>query len=147
MLRQVPAIMLMAVSRFAAFRSGILVLAISSSCFFVMDATFVLLGTPEPLSIPTAFLIRTAAGGVLVMKLQEQIAWENQQKKLGKVIEVLVEDKDGLTNRYRGRSAWDAPDEVDGMVIFRSDRAIEPGTFVQVRITEVLVHDVIGVEV
>ena len=49
MLRQVPAIMLMAVSRFAAFRSGILVLAISSSCFFVMDATFVLLGTPEPL--------------------------------------------------------------------------------------------------
>ena len=82
-----------------------------------------------------------------LMKLQEQIAWENQQKKLGKVIEVLVEDKDGLTNRYRGRSAWDAPDEVDGMVIFRSDRAIEPGTFVQVRITEVLVHDVIGVEV
>lgn len=82
-----------------------------------------------------------------LMKLQEQIAWENQQKKLGKVIEVLVEDKDGLTNRYRGRSAWDAPDDVDGMVIFRSDRAIEPGTFVQVRITEVLVHDVIGVEV
>ena len=82
-----------------------------------------------------------------LMKLQEQIAWENQQKKLGKVIEVLVEDKDGLTNRYRGRSAWDAPDEVDGVVIFRSDRAIEPGTFVQVRITEVLVHDVIGVEV
>lgn len=82
-----------------------------------------------------------------LMKLQEQIAWENQQKKLGKVIEVLVEDKDGLTNRYRGRSAWDAPDEVDGMVIFRSDRAIVPGTFVQVRITEVLVHDVIGVEV
>ena len=82
-----------------------------------------------------------------LMRLQEQIAWENQQKKLGKVIEVLVEDKDGLTNRYRGRSAWDAPDEVDGMVIFRSDRAIEPGTFVQVRITEVLVHDVIGVEV
>ena len=82
-----------------------------------------------------------------LMKLQEQIAWENQQKKLGKIIEVLVEDKDGLTNRYRGRSAWDAPDEVDGMVIFRSDREIEPGTFVQVRITEVLVHDVIGVEV
>ena len=82
-----------------------------------------------------------------LMKLQEQIAWENQQKKLGKVIEVLVEDKDGLTNRYRGRSAWDAPDEVDGMVIFRSDRAIEPGTFVQVRITEVLVQDVIGVGV
>ena len=55
MLRQVPAIMLMAVSRFAAVQvRAVLVLAISSSCFFVMDATFVLLGTPEPLSIPTA---------------------------------------------------------------------------------------------
>ena len=82
-----------------------------------------------------------------LMSLQETIALENQQKKIGKIIEVLVEDKDGLTNRYRGRSAWDAPDEVDGMVIFRSERRIEMGTFVKVKITEVLPHDVIGVEV
>lgn len=82
-----------------------------------------------------------------LMTLQESIALENQQRKLHQVIEVLVEDKDGLTNRYRGRSAWDAPDDVDGMVIFRSDRSIEMGTFVKVEITEVLPHDVIGVEV
>lgn len=82
-----------------------------------------------------------------LMQLQEKIALENQQKKIGRVIEVLVEDKDGLTNRYRGRSAWDAPDDVDGMVIFRSDREITLGSFVKVKITEVLPYDVIGVEV
>ena len=36
-----------------------------------------------------------------LMKLQEQIALENQQKKIGRVIEVLVEDQEGLTGKYR----------------------------------------------
>ena len=79
--------------------------------------------------------------------LQEQIALENQQKKIGRVIEVLVEDQEGLTGKYRGRSEWDAPDGVDGMVIFTSDRPIEMGSFVKVKVTQVLPHDVIGEEV
>ena len=37
-----------------------------------MVATLVLLGTPEPDSMLHSFLIRTAAGGVLVMKLKER---------------------------------------------------------------------------
>lgn len=82
-----------------------------------------------------------------LMKLQEQIALENQQKKIGRVIEVLVEDQEGLTGKYRGRSEWDAPDGVDGMVIFTSDRPIEMGSFVKVKVTQVLPHDVIGEEV
>ena len=82
-----------------------------------------------------------------LMKLQEQIALENQQKKIGRVIEVLVEDQEGLTGKYRGRSEWDAPDGVDGMVIFTSDRPIEKGSFDKVKVTQVLPHDVIGEEV
>lgn len=82
-----------------------------------------------------------------LMKLQEQIALENQQKKIGRVIEVLVEDQEGLNGKYRGRSEWDAPDGVDGMVIFTSDRPIEMGSFVKVKVTQVLPHDVIGEEV
>ena len=82
-----------------------------------------------------------------LMKLQEQIALENQQKKIGRVIEVLVEDQEGLTGKYRGRSEWGAPDGVDGMVIFTSDRPIEMGSFVKVKVTQVLPHDVIGEEV
>ena len=82
-----------------------------------------------------------------IMELQEKIAYENQQRKMGMTIEVLVEDKEGLTGRYRGRSIWDAPDGVDGMVIFTSDRDIEMGSFVQVKVTKVLPHDVFGEEV
>ena len=82
-----------------------------------------------------------------LMKLQEQIALENQQNKIGRVIEVLVEDQEGLTGKYRGRCEWDAPDGVDGMVIFTSDRPIEMGSFVKVKVTQVLPHDVIGEEV
>ena len=65
---------------------------------------------------------------------------------IGKVIEVLVEDQEGLTGKYRGRGKSSAPDEVDGMVVFTSDRAIPFGSFVNVRITEALPHDLIGVE-
>ena len=36
--------------------------------------TLVLLGVPDAVSIPQAFLIRTAAGGVFVMKLKERSA-------------------------------------------------------------------------
>ena len=62
--------MLIAASTDAAFKSGILSLAISSNWAFVIVATFVLFGTPEPDLSPQAFLIRTAAGGVFVMKLK-----------------------------------------------------------------------------
>ncbi len=39
-----------------------------------MEATFVLLGTPEPLSRPMAFLMRTAAGGVFVIKAERTVS-------------------------------------------------------------------------
>ena len=44
----VPAIMLIAVSTEAAFKSGIFISAISLSLSFVIVATFVLFGTPDP---------------------------------------------------------------------------------------------------
>jgi hypothetical protein len=67
MLLAVPATMLIAVSMLAAFRSGILSSAISLTFAFEIVPTLVLFGTPDPLSIPTAFFIRTEAGGVLSM--------------------------------------------------------------------------------
>ena len=82
-----------------------------------------------------------------LMKRQEEISLENQKKMVGEVIEVLVEDQEGLSGIYRGRGVSSAPDEVDGIVMFKSDRFIEFGSFVKVRITEALPHDFKGVEV
>jgi ribosomal protein S12 methylthiotransferase len=80
-----------------------------------------------------------------LMKVQEQISKENNQKKIGNVIEVLVEEKEGLTGRWRGRSKADAPDEADGQVIFTSDKDLEPGTFAHVLVTRARPYDVEGI--
>ncbi len=80
-----------------------------------------------------------------LMAAQEEISKEKNKEKIGKVIEVLVEEKEGLVDRYRGRSKADAPDEVDGQVIFTSDKPLELGSFVRVKIEDAKAFDVYGV--
>lgn len=80
-----------------------------------------------------------------LMAAQEEISKEKNKEKIGKVIEVLVEEKEGLVDRYRGRSKADAPDEVDGQVIFTSDKPLELGSFVHVKIEDAKAFDVYGV--
>src|SRR5882672_6690945 len=69
MLTAVPRIVRTADSRLAAFKSGNLSFAISSTCFFVTVPTLFLFGTPEPLAMLAARFSRIDAGGVFVMKL------------------------------------------------------------------------------
>ncbi len=80
-----------------------------------------------------------------LMAAQEEISKEKNKEKIDKVIEVLVEEKEGLVDRYRGRSKADAPDEVDGQVIFTSDKPLELGSFVRVKIEDAKAFDVYGV--
>ncbi len=49
-----------------------------------------------------------------LMAVQKDISKKKNEEKVGNVIEVLIEEKEGLKDQYRGRSAADAPDEVDG---------------------------------
>lgn len=56
--------------KLAAFRSGIFISAISFTLSLEIVATFVLFGTPEPDLMLQAFFSKTAAGGVLVIKLK-----------------------------------------------------------------------------
>src|SRR3569623_1856279 len=74
----VPATVRIAASRSVVLRSGSLIVAISFNCFLVIFPTLVLFGSFEPLpgflavGRPSAFLIRMAAGGVLVMKVNDR---------------------------------------------------------------------------
>src|SRR2546423_406081 len=52
-------------------RSLLFVLTISITCLRVTLPTFVLLGSFDPAAILAAFLRRTAAGGLLVMKVND----------------------------------------------------------------------------
>lgn len=79
-----------------------------------------------------------------IMELQREISLKNHQEKIGEILEVLVESQDGLSGKYRGRSIYNAPDEVDGMVIFKSEKPLTFGTFVKVRIHEALPYDLKG---
>src|ERR1700730_8422713 len=72
MLRAVPRTERMAASTSKQFRSGILILAISSTCFSVILPTLILCGSADPLARFTARLISTGTGGVFVMKVNER---------------------------------------------------------------------------
>ena len=78
-----------------------------------------------------------------IMSLQQKISKQNLKNKIGKEVEVLVEDKffDGKT--YIGRSYMDVP-EIDGVVYIESDEEIQIGSFVKCTITDVKEYDLIA---
>ena len=77
-----------------------------------------------------------------LMIIQQSISKELNSKKIGKVYKTLVEGFNGKT--YFGRSYEMAP-EVDGTVFFESDKAHNKGEFVNIKVTEALEYDLIGV--
>ena len=96
--RAVPAIMLIADSSVLALRSRIFISAIFWTEALEMVATFVLLGTPEPDSMLHSFLIRTAAGGVLVTKVKERSAYTVMTTGMIRPMSFLVRSLNSLVN-------------------------------------------------
>ncbi len=75
--------------------------------------------------------------------LQSAIMAQNNQKHIGKIIDVLVE---GLHNEYGvyfGRSKMDSV-EIDGTVMFETDDVIAFGDIVKVKITDASEYDLVG---
>src|SRR5438552_2503100 len=66
-----PATIAIADSMESVFRSGSLISAIFLTCALVTEPTLLRFGVPEPFSTPASFFSRTAAGGVLVMKVKD----------------------------------------------------------------------------
>src|SRR6266404_9223477 len=69
--RAVPAMMRKAASSLRAFKSFAFVFTMSITCFRVTLPTLVLLGSLEPAAMLAAFFNNTAAGGLLVMKVND----------------------------------------------------------------------------
>ena len=78
-----------------------------------------------------------------VMSLQQKISKQNLENKIGKEVEVLVEDKSFDGKTYIGRSYMDVP-EIDGVVYIESDDEIQIGSFVKCTITDVKEYDLIA---
>ena len=80
-----------------------------------------------------------------LMDVQKKIVSKKAETKVSKVYEVLCERYEELFDRYVGRSIYSAPDDVDGVVYFKSDKVIKPGDFVNVEITGYEDYDLYGV--
>ena len=72
------------------------------------------------------------------MALQARISREKLERKIGQEMIVLVDEV--LPRRVIARSAGDAP-EIDGRVMVDGEWELDPGDFIQVRITAADDHD------
>ena len=79
----------------------------------------------------------------IFMRQQMEINGELNREKLGSTVEVLCEGYDPVAGVHYGRSAADSP-EIDGKVYFKAPARVEPGTFVGVRVREVVDYDLCG---
>ncbi len=79
----------------------------------------------------------------IIMREQLEINTANNEKKVGTTVLVLCEDYDPVAGVHFGRSVADAP-EIDGKVYFKSEKRIAPGSFVNVKVREVLDYDLMG---
>lgn len=81
--------------------------------------------------------------GEIIMQDQFSIVEEKNNQKIGKVYKTVVEEYDGYSDSYVGRTYMDAP-EIDGLVRFTSSKDLEIGDFVNVKIFDVEEYDLLG---
>ncbi|MCX7350742.1 MAG: 30S ribosomal protein S12 methylthiotransferase RimO [Alphaproteobacteria bacterium] len=77
------------------------------------------------------------------MEAQQQISAEIFQGKVGREIDVLVDEIDEDNEEAIARSPWDAP-EIDGNVFLPGETDLKPGDMVRVRIVEAEEYDLVG---
>jgi ribosomal protein S12 methylthiotransferase len=76
-----------------------------------------------------------------IMEVQQEISYEKNQEKVGKVFRTLIDKREA--GRYLGRTEFDSV-EVDNEVIIHSSKPLTVGDFVQVRITKAYDYDIEG---
>ncbi len=79
-----------------------------------------------------------------VMEVQQEISYEKNQEKVGKVFKTIIDKKEA--GRYIGRTEFDSV-EVDNEVIIESDGPLPIGDFVQVKVSKAYDFDLEGVVV
>lgn len=78
-----------------------------------------------------------------IMQLQQDIAFDKSNSRVGETYEVMIEGRLPEEGVYIARTYMDAPD-VDGYVFIQSDYNLDSGDFVKVSITRSDEYDLIG---
>ena len=80
-----------------------------------------------------------------LMKKQKVISYQKNKSHIGEVMEGLVVGYDNKNDLYLLRSGWNAPDDIDGKITFKSHRKLALGEQVKVKITNAFVYDLDGI--
>ncbi|MES2005933.1 MAG: 30S ribosomal protein S12 methylthiotransferase RimO [Bacteroidota bacterium] len=76
-----------------------------------------------------------------IMEVQQEISYERNREKIGKVFKVIIDKKEA--GRYLGRTEFDSV-EVDNEVVIHSTKKLPIGEFVNVKITKAYDYDLEG---
>jgi ribosomal protein S12 methylthiotransferase len=76
-----------------------------------------------------------------IMEVQQEISYEKNQQKIGKIFKVLIDKKEA--GRYLGRTEFDSV-EVDNEVIIRSEKKLPIGEFKNIKNTNAFDYDLEG---
>jgi ribosomal protein S12 methylthiotransferase RimO len=79
-----------------------------------------------------------------LMEVAQNVSFHQLQKKVGRTIDVIVDDVRPEENRVIARSKWDAP-EIDGQVIVDEAHGIKIGDIVSVTVTDNDEYDLFAV--
>ncbi len=77
-----------------------------------------------------------------IMEIQSQISWELNQTKIGQILKVVIDRKEG--NYFVGRTEFDSPDVDNEVRIDASKYYLKTGEFTTVKITEAEDFDLYG---
>jgi len=77
-----------------------------------------------------------------LLKLQQSISLNNNLKKIGETLPVLIDGEEGQF--YRGRTEHDSPEVDQEVLIPKSDGILKIGEFYDTRITDALEFDLFG---
>lgn len=78
-----------------------------------------------------------------ILEAQMAISQEIMYGKIGQVIEAVVEETVPGETIFVGRTQYDTP-EVDGVIYIHTDKRLEIGDFVMVKVTDAMEYDLIG---
>ena len=78
-----------------------------------------------------------------IMELQQSISLDNNEKMIGKTLEVIIEGYLYEDNIYVGRTYKDAPN-IDSFIFVNSNKELISGSIINVTVTDYNEYDLIG---
>lgn len=82
-----------------------------------------------------------------IMALSKGISYERNKSHIGEKMEGFVVGYDPKQQLYTLRSYWNAPDDIDGRIFFKSQKSLQNGERAKVLIEAAFVYDLMGVAI